>query len=185
MKFARFSRPLAALLLAAGLTVSCVDSPVAPPPPPPPQAGLIGGLLGTVGRLVGGLLTCQPQPFASNTALIGPNGGTLTLGSHKLVIPQGALRSTVRITGQVPRDTVNSVRLLPEGLQFSKPAQLTLAYDNCGLLGLGALLDRREKRVAYTTEDLRIITFVRSSDDSRRKKVTGYLDHFSRYAVGW
>lgn len=178
-----------AVMLLVVLGVSCGVEPMGPPtpPPPPPQAGLIGGLLGTVTNLLGGLLTCRPEPFVSASAQIGRNGGTLRFGDHKLVIPAGALSQTVTIRAEVPRDTVNSVRFKPEGLQFARDAELTLDYSNCGLLGglTSALLPSKPLRVAYTTEALRIIEFVPSTDNRRNKTVTGKLEHFSRYAIAW
>ncbi len=86
------------------------------------------------------------------------------------------------ITAEAPVGTVNSVQLQPEGLQFAqgRPARLTLSYANCPLLG--RLLP---KRIAYTTDLLEILSYVLSVDDLLNKRVTGALEHFSRYAVAW
>ena len=103
------------------------------------------------------------------------------MGPHTLFIPPGALSHPVMIKGEAPTDTVNSVRFSPEGLQFEHSATLTLSYSNCSLLG-GLLTP---KRVAYTTDDLHILSYLPSQDDLLGRKVTGKVDHFSRYAVGW
>jgi hypothetical protein len=86
------------------------------------------------------------------------------------------------ISAEAPVGTVNSVRLFPEGLKFAagKPAQLTLSYGNCPLLG-----QVLPKRIAYTTDLLQILSYVLSVDDLLHKRVTGSLEHFSRYAVAW
>lgn len=188
---------LRSLFVAVGLItfISCTtDQALAPVPQQQVVADtvgmnpdLIGGTVSTLGRVVNGLLTCQPERFASGGGYIGRSGGTIRLGDHSLYIPAGALDHTVHITGQVVSDSVNSVRLFPEGLQFDRPAELTMSYDNCGLLGglLAGLGVYKPIRIAYTTDNLHIISWVRSDDDRRHKTVTGYLDHFSRYAVGW
>jgi hypothetical protein len=175
---------LSAVVLAAALSLaSCTgeDSPTSPVVSDSPSALLAGnGLLGT--SIGSGLLACDPLPYASAAQTIGPAGGTLVIGPHVLTVPAGGLAAPVEITGEAPVGTVNSVRLFPEGLQFAtgKPAQLTLSYANCPLLG--SLLP---KRIAYTTDLLQILSYVLSVDDLLHKRVTGSLEHFSRYAVAW
>ena len=105
------------------------------------------------------------------------------IGPHKLTVPAGRARRAGASSAAKRRSgTVNSVKLQPEGLQFAagKPAKLTLSYANCPLLG--SLLP---KRVAYTTDLLGILSYVTSLDDLLGRKVTGSLEHFSRYAVAW
>ena len=187
-----------ALLLLLG--ASCTSDTLAPSTPsseqqqPSPELGLfgddglLGGLTGGLGDLtntvlgtvgsVSDLLLCSPQPYDKESEYIGPNGGVLAVGSHLLVVPSGALTRTVRITGeQVPGNT-NSVRFSPEGLQFEKPAVLTMRYDNCALVLL-------QKRIVYTDEGLKILEVLRSLDLFRSKTVSAPSDHFSRYAVAY
>jgi hypothetical protein len=128
------------------------------------------------------LLFCSPLPAASTTQIIGPAGGTLSVGPHTLVIPAGALSQAVAITAEAPTDSVRSVRLLPEGLTFAagKPARLTLSYAGCSLLGTLV-----PKRIAYTTDLLELLQLLPSIDDLLRRQVSAPLKHFSRYAVSW
>jgi hypothetical protein len=130
--------------------------------------------------LLGGLLVCQRQPYAIAQRLIGPAGGTLTIGKHVLVIPAGALSSPTLITGEAPADFVSSVRFQPEGLHFLRPATLTLDYSTCPAARLQLL-----KRVAYTTDRLDILSFLLSRDNLLTMRVSADLQHFSRYAVAW
>jgi hypothetical protein len=109
---------------------------------------------------------------------VGPAGGTIVVGTHRLVIPQGALTRTYTIRAEQVRNRVNSVRFSPEGLRFAKPAKLTLSYANCSPLLL-------LKRVVYTDELLRILELIPSLDNLKTKTVTGDIRHFSRYAVAW
>ena len=206
MKLARFVRHLTALFAVIVVASCTLDSPtsvqqqpdaivaradsslaVTPQMDPLLVDGLLGGVVTDLGRVVGGLLTCEPLPFTSASQVVGPQGGTIRFGQHQLVIPTGALDRYVRISVEAPSDTVNSVRLFPHGLDFDKPARLTLSYGNCGLLAstLNMLGLYKPIRIAYTTEQLRILYWVPSTDDKWRQQTTGYLDHFSRYAVGW
>ena len=176
---------LSALVFAGALSLascsSVEDGPTGPGGGPAPSTLLSGnGLLGT--SIGSGLLACDPLPYASASATIGAQGGTLIVGPHQLTVPAGALAGPVVISGEAPVGTVNSVQLQPEGLQFAagKPAKLTLSYANCPLLG--SLLP---KRIAYITDLLDILSYVPSLDDLLGRKVTGTLEHFSRYAVAW
>jgi hypothetical protein len=167
---------LAALLLASALvTVGCTaGEDVNGPSAPEPSALLT--------KLAGGLLACEPLPHAAASQTVGPEGGVLTVGPHRLAIPAGALAAPVTITAEAPVGTVNSVKLGPEGLQFApgKPASLTLSYANCPLQA--RLLP---KRIAYTDDVLRILSYLLSVDDLLGQRVTARLEHFSRYVVAW
>jgi hypothetical protein len=149
------------------------------------QSGNSGPGGGTISGIDGGgvlkatdLLTCEAQPYVVSQKTIGPEGGSLTIGRHRLDIPRNALASKVRITGEQVSGSVNSVRLSPEGLRFSKPARLTLDYRNCAAV-------RVLKRVVYTNELLKILELPRSEDYPKYEYVTGAIDHFSRYAVAY
>jgi hypothetical protein len=191
----RFTTLALALALAAGLSCTTSDStaPLAPSgEQQSPSFSLIGDLTGgltditndltstVVGTLgsVTDLLTCSAQPYAVTTQSIGPNGGMLRVGSHSLQIPGNALSKTVVITAEQISGSTNSVRFSPEGLQFQKPATLTMNYENCALVLL-------QKKIVFTTEKLKILEVLRSLDLFRSKTVTAPIDHFSRYAVAY
>src|SRR5262245_61028217 len=164
-----------ALALAVLVGVSCGTDRMPTAPTTQPEF-----LLGELTQRLG-LLQCRPLPYAAATKTIGPAGGYIDIGPHRLVIPAGALNAPVTITAEAPVGTVNSVRFEPEGLEFEQSAYLTMSYANCDLLG--RLLP---KRIAYVTDDLgSILYYLLSLDNIWAKKVTGQLDHFSRYAVSW
>jgi hypothetical protein len=174
---------LAVLLVLPGCTG--IESPTEPTLPSAPAVLpqdqlLLDDLLGVVNRTLTGLVSCPVLPYSEASAVIGPNGGQIVSGPHRLVIPPGALDRNVRITMQVPTDRVASVELLPHGLQFRRPVALTLSYKHCGLVASLA-----PKRIAYTTKRLEIIEFLLSLDNLLKREVTGALPHFSRYAVAW
>jgi len=165
------------LVCALGLTLSCGDSaPTSVAVAPKPQADLIGGLLGATG-----LLSCSDLPYDSTTQVIGPAGGSLSVGPHSFYIPAGALSQATTITMIQPTgDHVNAVRFKPAGLQFAKPAYLTMSYANCSLLG--KILP---KHIAYVDNNLNILYYLLSLDNLFAKRVTGQVNHFSEYAMAW
>lgn len=174
------ARLTSATCLLSVLACSPVAAPTAPDGGAAPLLNGLGGVLGGVGQtLSSALLRCVPLSVTPVAQDVGPAGGTVRVGPHTLEIPAGALVRTVRITAEVPSDPVNSVRFGPEGLEFGTPARLTLSYANC--TELVAL----PKRVAYTTESLRILELLRSLDDAAHQRVTAPVDHFSRYGVAY
>ena len=187
-----WTRPLVSTLLVAtllmvGASCSNEDSLTGPSSPEPSAAAAptpsasLGSLLDpTLQKVLSTLqlLTCSQQPYVQVTAVIGPAGGQLVVGAHRLVIPAGALSTPVRITAEQVSGTVNSVRFSPEGLKFAKPATLTMSYGNCLLVPL-------RKQVVYTNEQLKILDVVKSLDLQLTRTVTGLISHFSRYAVAY
>lgn len=132
----------------------------------------------TVGGSSQGLLPCRPIAYDSATVRVGAQGATIRVGRHILQIPPQALSRPMDITVVAPSDTVNRVELRPEGLIFRSPVALSLSYQNC-------YDSPQTKGMAYTTDSLRIVEYVRSKDDPGAKRVIGLLNHFSSYAVSW
>ena len=124
------------------------------------------------------LLSCSPQGYAVSSKVIGSKGGRISVGSHSLEIPQGALSQPVTIVAEQITGSTNSVRFGPEGLRFARPAALTLSYANC-------LMVPAAKHIVYTDDQLKVLELLKSSDRARTKTVTSPIDHFSRYAVAY
>jgi hypothetical protein len=146
--------------------------------------GTVGGVVDLAGGVVGGLLeitgllSCEEQKYDVTYQTVGPRGGSIKVGKHSLTIPKGALRYNVRIKAEQMPGSTNSVRFSPEGLEFEKPATLTLDYKNCEDVGT-------PKAVVYTTEEFKILEVLQSLDLFKRRTVTAPIDHFSRYAIAW
>jgi hypothetical protein len=183
---------IVAALLAVGASCTSNDSITGPsadqasqastqpsqgPTPDPLLESIVQPALQTVLGAVH-LLTCSAQPYAQTKAVVGPAGGTIVVGAHRLTIPAGALSKPVAITAEQVRGTSNSVRFQPQGLTFAKPATLTLSYSNC-------LLPPLTRRVAYTDERLQILELIPSLDLRLSRSVNGFIRHFSRYAVAY
>jgi hypothetical protein len=203
MKFVRFLIALSALTV----TSSCDRSPTGVPQPPAPTS--LAGRLAPTGALQPwapslptGLLACSELPYESVTQVVGPEGGTISIGPHTLLIPAGALTKSVSITavidtglgrktllvrppeGRKPKKdfvAVNSVRFKPK-LKFQSPAYLTMSYANCDLGGPGQLLPA----IVYTNPVLNVILENEPALDSPdAQSLTAGIDHFSNYAVAW
>ena len=170
----KFSVVLLFAALLTGVGCNSTDSPTGPTAAATDEPSpLLSNLLGKLR-----LLSCSTQPYAVTTKAVGPKGGIILVGSHRLSIPAGALATRVTITAEQVAGSTNSVRFAPEGLRFAKPASLTMSYANCsGLLA--------PKRIVYLNELLRILELLPSLDDAASKSVTAGIRHFSRYAVAW
>ena len=162
-----------AVIGAASVTLaSCGDVPTVAPSNPAVSRDVNGA--------VAALVACTPLPADSVTQVIGPLGGTMSIGPHSFTVPAGALDSAVTITAIAPSDSLNRIVFQPSGLTFSTPATLTLSYANCGLLP--HLLP---ERVAYVDNLLNVLYYLPSVQNQMSQTVTGQVQHFSDYAVAW
>lgn len=173
-------RLLTAVVALALFATSCGDSsPTAVRAPEAAQVPADSAELFWLLRPTG-LLSCSALPEARASATIGSGGGVLRVGPHTLVVPAGALDAPVTISGFAPSSTRRHVEFQPHGLQFAKPAYLTMSYERCSLLGSLA-----PKRIAYVDDQFRLLEFLLSVDLYWRQEVTGRVDHFSDYVISW
>jgi hypothetical protein len=124
------------------------------------------------------LLRCEPRDYAGAAEIIGPQGGTIKVGEHQLVIPAGALEQEELIVAEAPTSSLVDVSFSPHGLQFAKSARLTLSYRGCIRPTSSDLL------VAYIQNN-QILELPPSVDRKDDDQVDAEIDHFSRYAVAW
>lgn len=163
---------LGTLACTALVLLNCSDrGPLTPDSPSVIQAATVAGSSS-------GLLPCRPLAYDSATVRVGAQGATIRVSRNLLTIPPQALSKPMDITVVFPSDTVNRLELRPEGLIFRSPVALTMSYQNC-------FDSPKTKGIAYTTDSLQILEYVRSKDDPGGKRVTGLLNHFSSYAVSW
>ena len=185
---------LVAILIALPLASCSEQAPLEPAAPaaaltPGDSAELLlGSLLGTITDvttstidltkgLVSGVLACPSSETYTDTERIGPWGGVIDVGPHRLYIPRGALDRYVTITATAPAGEVTTLEFEPHGLRFDRPTVLTMSYAHCGLLsGL-------TKRIVYVDRELTILEVLPSVNNLWRREVNGKLDHFSAYAV--
>lgn len=125
------------------------------------------------------LLRCEPRPYDGDAAIIGPDGGTLHVGEHQLVIPKGALTREELITAEAPTSSLVDLEFSPEGLTFGRSAELTLSYKGCEVPADIDLV------LAYVGWGNRIIELPPSQDRKDLSEVVGEVGHFSQYAVAY
>jgi len=171
--------------LACGLALAlaaCGTEPTSMSQETGPDPFLGEAIESTVGTLLDRtLLSCTQLAASTDSAVVGPEGGTLVVGPHKLEFPAGAVSEPTRITMSVVQSGVNAVELAPHGLTFPRDARptLSLGYANCDR---SILLS---KRVVYTDGTFRLLELLPSLDLKSDRRVSAPLDHFSRYAVSY
>jgi len=124
------------------------------------------------------LLRCEPHDYQAAAEIIGPQGGTIKVGEHQLVIPAGALTQEELIVAEAPTSSLVDVSFSPHGLQFLRSARLTLSYKGC------IRPTSSEFMVAYIQGN-QILELPPSVDRKDDDKVDAEIDHFSRYAIAW
>lgn len=133
------------------------------------------------GRL--SFMMCEPDEYEGEAKIIGPEGGELRFGPHKLRIPKNALKERKVITAEAPSSLTVEAQLGPHGLQFDPryPAELELSYNSCA--GLPATLP--SKKIVYVDDLYHILEVTWSEDKKDQGLVKANLFHFSGYVVAW
>jgi len=126
-------------------------------------------------------VVCDPLQYVAETKIIGPSGGEIGFGPHKLTIPRGALSKSVVITAEAPTSLNVVAKFSPHGLLFNlrMPSKLVLSYKHC--FGQNNL----PKRIVYVDDNLRIIEYPLSIDARNFGLVLATINHFSGYMVAW
>ncbi|MGQ0715675.1 MAG: hypothetical protein ACT4PJ_18405 [Gemmatimonadaceae bacterium] len=177
---------LFAVAVAAVVLTSCADDsapPTAPVAQVTPEPSLIGDLLGTTTNTVGdlanslSLVSCNVTKTHRASAEIGPEGGTLKIGPHHLVIPPKALRKTVRIRAEAPKGEYVQIEFEPQGLEFRRSTSLTMSYAECSLLSPLSL------KIVYVNDQLEILEVLPTLVNLLTQSATAPVDHFSRYML--
>ena len=191
----------AAIAVVTGaLVVACEPLPTAAPQrtaSPPPLFTRAQATPSGVG-----LVPCAPLPDATVHKTVGPEGATIEIGPHRVVIPPGALRRTYKVEAKFDGDLAQHTKLvkLPTGrtvkvgytvvnavhfaphLRFARPTTITLSFANCDVQALEAA----SVKVVYTNRVLNVVHEVLPSTvDPADATVTAELEHFSNYAVAW
>ncbi len=120
---------------------------------------------------------CEPKDYDFDVQVIGPEGGSLKVGGHRLVIPEGALAESTVITAERPSSFLIEVQFSPHGTTFLEQPRLELDYSDCYLPA------DHQYRVAYASDDGRVLEYPVSVD--KGGNVLGFIWHFSRYAVAF
>jgi hypothetical protein len=188
------SRTTVALTIGAAAVATlaaCTDGPSAPrqAPSAAPRLGIAAAPVDSVTTAVQGLLWSKPVKEDTASKVIGPKGGSLSVGNLKLVVPKGAVTtnttfSVTRIGGRIV-----AYEFQPHGTTFQVPVQLefeTKDIDWSSLSGAthvaGAhFLDA--STLDQATGTAVVDEFVPTIVAVDKSKVTMTVPHFSGYMV--
>lgn len=130
------------------------------------------------------LIECVVDSTRSVTTTIGPLGGVLQLGAHKISIPLNAVPSPTEFTLTVPASRYMEVEVRANGTEhfrFSQPVQLTIDYSRC----VRSDIDKKNLRIFYIDRQTKaILEDLGGVDDKTARTVTTDTDHFSGFSVG-
>lgn len=166
-------------LVLAGVLAACkkpADSgTVQPPPPPPPGSGKV--ITTEVGQPTGAVII----------KTIGNSGGSISSADGKVTlnIPAGALDKNETISMEPIQNKAPmgmqgfAYRFLPHGLQFKKPALLSVKYDDRDVVGTAPEL----LKIATQLDNRAWKKLPNITLDKTHKTVTAELNHFSDYSV--
>jgi hypothetical protein len=118
-------------------------------------------------------LACTVDAPLAGSALIGPSGGVLNVGPHKLIVPAGALTRDTWLSGTVSAGSTFRIDFEPHGLQFKKPAGLILDASLCGDV----------PNVVYLDEDGGIAEHIEAIFSNWWHTIAAPIDHFSGYML--
>jgi hypothetical protein len=195
-------------LVASAVIAGCADrTPSAPLTPAATQpsksllGGLIGGVVGTVGKLLNIVVTLVARPTTLQRDVVwsfdaGP-GGTVSANRTaglSITVPPGALSQTTHITVTVKAGNVYNYQFQPEGLQFAVPVVVTQDVSNNSLIGslLGGLLGSNKvvKGAYYSAPTLQYDpTTGQATVNELEPTITGagllsfQIKHFSGYTI--
>lgn len=131
----------------------------------------------------------SPCDIPSSDAVIGKNGGTLTLGAHELLVPRNAVERPTRFTITCSQGenlildfTAVEVPTGQQITQFARELQVKLSYAQLGL----APAEAQALVVVWLQDDVASgsLVPVRSVIRVREQAVIGWTDHFTRFAMG-
>jgi hypothetical protein len=134
----------------------------------------------TTGRYADSLM-CDPKQYVGTAMIVGPEGGDIDFGEHKLRIPAGALSVRTVVTAEAPTSIRVTSVFSPHGTRFNPAFRptLELSYKHCR----GPL--NRAARIAYVGPDGQILEWPPSEDFPDIGMVTARLEHFSNYIVAY
>jgi hypothetical protein len=156
------------LAAAAGILITtggCAESPSAPT--------AVDAGLELLAAPVGPSFARSGSDAASQ--IIGPEGGVIELGGHRLVFPAGAVSQPTEI-GMRADAQYQGVRLSPHGLQFPADAQPVLE-----LRASGVAAERAALKVVYVSDANTILEVLPTAVQGNR--VSAHLEHFSGYLI--
>lgn len=130
------------------------------------------------GRRVSRLVYCEPLQYSAAVQIVGPNGGEVEFGPHKLSIPPRALNGFTVVTAEAPVSEAVEATFSPHGLAFERQVLLSLSYAHCNRPA------SLQESIVYVL-DGEIVDWLPSADRDEDATVDAWIDHFSGYHVAF
>ena len=116
---------------------------------------------------------------------LGPRGGSISAGHHRLTVPRGVLTEPTRFTLYAPAGQEVKIELSANGeshYEFAAPVAVTISYERCARQHLPPT-----PMTAWYVDDAgtRFLERMGGRDDRIRKTVTFRTTHFSTYLVAY
>lgn len=169
-------RRITSLAIVAALS-ACSDPATSPTPSPASPSALLLERTST-------LLECPSDVSLSASASIGPLGGSVSVGGHRIIVPRDALPPGFSVvTLIVPPSRFVEIEARVNGLphfEFAVPVTVVVDYSRCSRSNI----DQAPLRVWHI--DPLTNTFLEDMggvDDKAARTVTFTTDHFSGYAI--
>ena len=181
-----YGRKFASLLAPASLCcvamIACAGDPASPVASTPASSAshtrqLLGMGLGNAH--LGSSRSCDTHVASIDVGVFGPQGGTLTFGTSRLIIPGGSLHDTVTISATIPDGDASRVEFRPQGLRFAKPAGLLLDTSGC------STVDTVAPSVVYLSESGEVVETIPAVYDPHWHTIAAPIAHFSGYAIAF
>jgi len=106
-------------------------------------------------------------------------GGVVSVLDVSLEVPPMALERNTQISIDIPDPNLFVYDFGPDGLQFQKPATITISYDYADLTNI----DQSKIRLAWWDENAQQWIDQPCTIDPIAKKVIGPINHFSAYGL--
>jgi hypothetical protein len=181
----RFSLPahLTAPLSAAALVIlaACGEAPTRPAASV--SRSVSPASLAANASGASSLLACGIATPATQSAVIGPKGGSIVVAGASLVIPGGAVSEATTFTVTVPASPYVEVDVRANGyehFQFDHPVFISLDYSRCSDAAIGT----QALRAAWIDTQSRDLLDIMNAVDVRKDKQVRLLtDHLSGYIL--
>jgi len=124
------------------------------------------------------------KTFRKDRWITVANGGTITVGDDS-----SGYSDISFLSGDLDRDTLITFgwdsegyisELSPHGIEFNNPVALRLSYKDADLSGVV----EDSLRIWYYHEGSDVWELIGGTVNKTEKRVEGYINHFSRYAIG-
>ena len=136
------------------------------------------------------LALMKGKKFKETKKIKAKDGGTLEVGDRhygkskitfkKNDLPEDLTISFEWVSGGTFEGKLNDAEFGPHGLVFNSPVEVQLSYKKADLQGF----NEKDLKLFYYNEETELWELIGGEVDEKKKIVIGFLDHFSRYAIG-